>query len=146
MCVQKAERLGDRKEAAKQFGTEVEIATVLIVDDEFGIANLFQDVLQDESHRTFTAANGRQALQRVEAERPDVIITDYMMPVADGAALLRALAARPEYKDIPVVMMSSVPEASVMERCSGYALFLRKPFNIFDVLDQISDLIRENDP
>ncbi len=117
------------------------MATVLIVDDEFGIANLFEDVLRDEGHDTFIATNGRQALNRLATERPDLIISDLMMPVMDGAELLRTLAADAAYKDIPVVIMSSLPEESVREKCAGYALFLRKPFNIFDVVAKVASLL-----
>ena len=101
------------------------MAVVLVVDDEFGVANLLEDVLQDEGHRVLTASNGRQALERMAAEKPDLIFTDYMMPVMDGAAMLSAMAANPDWKDIPVVLMSSLPEAAVAERCDGYTVFLR---------------------
>jgi CheY-like chemotaxis protein len=111
------------------------VAVVLVVDDELGIATLLEDVLQDEGHRVLMASNGRQALERMAAERPDLVFTDFMMPVMDGAAMLAAIAADPEFKDIPVIVMSSLPEAAVAERCNGYALFLHKPFNIFDVVD-----------
>ena len=61
------------------------MAVILVVDDEIGIANLLADVLSDEGHRVLVAVNGRDALKRAEEERPDLVITDYMMPVMDGA-------------------------------------------------------------
>jgi CheY-like chemotaxis protein len=117
------------------------VAVVLVVDDEYGIANLLEDVLRDEGHSVVTASNGRQALERMATERPDLIVADYMMPVMDGAALLAALAANPNLKDIPVILASSLPEATVSERCTGYTIFLRKPFRIFDVLDLVARLV-----
>ncbi len=117
------------------------MAVVLVVDDEYGIAMLLEDVLQDEGHRVLVASNGRQALEKVAEERPDLVLTDYMMPVMDGAGLLKALADDPGLKGVPVVLMSSLPEASVAERCSGYAMFLRKPFKIFDVIDALTGVI-----
>jgi CheY-like chemotaxis protein len=121
------------------------VAVVLVVDDEFGVASLLEDVLQDERHRVLTASNGRQALERMAAEKPDLIFTDYMMPQMDGAAMLSAMAANPNLKDIPVVLMSSLPEVTVAERCNGYALFLRKPFHIFDVVSLIPNLVPGTD-
>jgi CheY-like chemotaxis protein len=117
------------------------MAVVLIVDDEFGIAKLLEDVFQDEGHRTISAANGKQALERIIAERPDLIITDLMMPVMDGPAFLRALSANPANETIPVVIMSSLPEATVQQRCPHYALFLRKPFKIFDAVRKITEIL-----
>jgi CheY-like chemotaxis protein len=117
------------------------MALVLIVDDEFGIANLLKDVLVDEGHRVLVAGNGRRALERAAEERPNVVITDFMMPVMDGAGLIKAMAANPEFKDIPVVVMSSLPEAVIRERCSGYALYVRKPFKIFAIIDIVAGLL-----
>ncbi len=110
------------------------MATVLVVDDEFGIAELFDAVLTDEGHRVLTAINGRHGLEMLAQERPDLVFLDYMMPVMDGAAMLRAMAADPALRAIPVVVMSSLPEAAVAERCSGYAAFLRKPFKVAQVV------------
>jgi CheY-like chemotaxis protein len=117
------------------------MALIMVVDDEFGVATLLQDVLEDEGHRVVTASNGKQALEKAAAERPDLVLTDFMMPIMDGAALIKALTANPEFKAIPVVVMSSMPEAAVAERCSGYAIFLRKPFKIFDAVERIVGLI-----
>ena len=117
------------------------MATVLIVDDEFGIAELLDAVLADDGHTVLTAANGRQGLARVAAHRPDVIVLDFMMPVMDGPAMLAALAADPETRGIPVVLMSSMPEETVRARASGHAAFLRKPFRIRQVRDLVAGLL-----
>lgn len=117
------------------------MAIVLIVDDEFGIATLLKDVLEDEGHRSILAANGRQALEKAGETRPDLVITDFMMPVMDGAALIDSLSNHPELKKIPIILMSSLPEPTVAERCSGYASFLRKPFKILEVIDLVEDLL-----
>ena len=110
------------------------MATVLVVDDEFGVAELFDAILTDEGHRVLTAINGRHGLELLGQERPDLVFLDYMMPVMDGAAMLQAMAADPALPAVPVVMMSSMPEATVAERCSGYVSFLRKPFRIAQVV------------
>jgi CheY-like chemotaxis protein len=121
------------------------MALILVVDDEFGIASLLKDVLEDEGHRVVMASNGKQALEKAAAERPALVLTDFMMPIMDGAGLLKALAANPEFRTIPVAVMSSLPEAAVAERCSGYAIFLRKPFKIYDAVERIISLIGGKD-
>ena len=117
------------------------MALVLVVDDEFGITELFDAILTDEGHRVLTAMNGRQGLEMLAQERPDLVFTDYMMPVMDGAAMLSAIAADPGLQGIPVVMMSSMPEATVAERCSGYVTFMRKPFRLAQLTDLAKQLI-----
>ena len=117
------------------------MATVLVVDDEFGIAELFDAMLTDEGHRVLTAINGRHGLEVLAKERAALVFLDYMMPVLDGAAMLRAMAADPALQATPVVMMSSLPEATVAERCSGYVAFLRKPFKLAQVIALTEQLL-----
>ena len=56
------------------------------------------------------------------------------MPVLDGAGMLRGMAEDASLNGVPVVMMSSIPEATVAERCRGYSAFMRKPFRIADLV------------
>lgn len=121
------------------------MATVLIVEDEIGIGALLKDVLLDEGHSVLLASNGRQALELAAKDRPALILTDYMMPVMDGAVFMRALADEPSLADIPVLIMSSMPEEVVAKRCPGYAQFIRKPFSIFEVIDVVQRLARASD-
>ena len=109
------------------------MALVLVVDDEFGITELFDAFLTDEGHRVLTAMNGKQGLEMLAEERPDLVFTDYMMPVMDGAALLSAIAADPGLRSIPVVVMSAMPEGTVAKRCSGYVAYMQKPFRLSQI-------------
>ena len=105
--------------------------TVLVVEDESAIAELLEMALTDAGYEVITAANGRQALERMaEGPRPDLIITDFMMPVLNAAGLIEALRNHATYRDIPYIVMSSVPEANVRERVNGYRAFVRKPFQL----------------
>ncbi len=119
------------------------MATVLIVEDEFAIADLLEMGLIDEGYRVLTAANGRQGLARLaEGPRPDLVISDYMMPVLDGAGMLRAMRETEAHRDIPCIVISSMPEANVRERIDGYAAFVRKPFQIAAVMQLVESIIR----
>ena len=111
---------------------------VLIAEDEFSVAEILGAVLGDAGYRVETAINGRQALEHMREVRPDVILADFMMPVMDGAAMLRALKSDHRLAAIPVILMSSLPEATVAEECDGYAGFLRKPFKRAAVLDLVA--------
>jgi CheY-like chemotaxis protein len=117
------------------------MATILVVDDEFGITDLIDAVLTDEGHRVLAAANGKQGLAIISEEHPDLLIIDYMMPVMDGAAMLRAMNSDATLPGIPVILMSSMSEATVRQRCSGYAAFLRKPFKIAEIITLTAQLI-----
>ena len=84
------------------------MATVLVVDDEFGIVDVLETILTDEGYRVLTACNGKQGLVRLSEEKPEVILLDFMMPILGGGDMLRAMAAEPAYQRIPVIMMSSL--------------------------------------
>ena len=122
------------------------MATVLVVDDEYGIAELLEAVLADEGHHVLTASNGKHGLTVLETEKPDMIFLDYMMPVMDGAVMLSRMASNASFRDVPVVLMSSIPESTVAERCKGYVLFLRKPFNVFHVIEVVQQVLKKQTP
>lgn len=108
--------------------------TVLVVDDEFGVAEVLDAVLTDAGFCVTTAANGRQALACIAEQRPDLVLLDYMMPVLDGAGVLHALAADRSADGLPVVVMSALPEEAVSVVTRRYEAFLRKPFRIRSIL------------
>lgn len=116
--------------------------TILVVDDEFAIVWSVGTQLQDEGYRVVPAANGREALARVAAGRPDLVITDVMMPTMDGRELIAALSAADATRDVPVVVMSAISRSALDAagplRCDG---FLRKPFGLDDLIRQVDRLI-----
>ena len=115
--------------------------TVLVVDDEFGIVDVLETILSDEGYRVLTACNGRQGLARLAGEKPEVILLDFMMPILSGCQMLHAMALEPAYQRIPVIMMSSLSERVVAERCRGYAGFLHKPLRVAAVLSTVARVL-----
>lgn len=114
--------------------------TVLVVDDEFGTVEVLVAALEDAGYRVLTAANGRRALESLEKSKPDLVISDFMMPLMDGAALVTAMRANSAFRDIPVIMMSAAPEAALRKHLNGYAAFLRKPFRVPALLELIASI------
>jgi CheY-like chemotaxis protein len=121
------------------------VALILIVDDEFSVAEVLQSVLADSGHEVVTAVNGRQGLQRLRERRPDLVLLDFMMPIMDGPAMLRAMRQDPAYRDVPAVVMSSLPEAAVAAAAKGlFTAFLRKPFKLSAVIDTVKTALRQH--
>jgi DNA-binding response OmpR family regulator len=116
--------------------------TVLIVEDEFAIADLLEMALTDEGYHVVRAANGRQGLERLAEEpRPDLVITDFMMPVLDGAGFLLAMRDTVTPREIPCIVVSSMPERNVRARIDGYAAFVRKPFHLAEVVRLVAAIL-----
>ena len=117
------------------------MARILVVEDEFGIAEVLQSALTDAGHEVMIAINGRQGLERLKEIRPDLVILDFMMPVLDGPGMLREMRNTPEFNDIPAILMSSLPESAVIpEASSMYDGFLRKPFSLRMVLEIVKNI------
>ena len=120
------------------------MTTILVVDDEPLIVMALEAELEDASYRVVTAANGRQGLERLaEAPRPDLVLTDMMMPVMGGAEMLAAMAGDPDLRRIPAIVLSSLPEAAVRTRADGAAAILRKPYTAEEVLAAIARVLGE---
>jgi len=117
------------------------VRTVLVVDDEFGTVEVLVAALEDAGYRVLTAANGRRALERLEENKPDLVVSDFMMPLMDGAALVEAIRSNPQFRDIPVIMMSAAPETALRKQVDGYEAFLRKPFRVPALLELIASLL-----
>jgi CheY-like chemotaxis protein len=121
------------------------MATILVVEDEFGIAEVLESVLVEAGHDVVTAINGKQGLERLTEKPPQLVLLDFMMPVLDGPGMLRAMKNDPAYRAIPAVIMSSLPESAVAEGASGlYSGFLRKPFKLHAVIEVINRVLKEN--
>lgn len=119
------------------------IATVLVVEDEFAIADLLELVLTDEGYRVVLAGNGRQGLERLaEGPLPDLVICDYMMPVLDGAGLIWAMRENEAQRDIPCVVMTSMPETAIRAHITGYAAYVQKPFQLAAMVRLVTSILR----
>lgn len=117
--------------------------TILVVEDEFAMRWVLEAFLGEEGYAVEVASNGQEALERIGARRPDLIVTDVMMPRLTGPELLERLAADPALRSIPVIVMSSMSRAAV--EAKGAALegrpFLRKPFGLDALLRAVAGLI-----
>jgi len=118
--------------------------TILIVDDEFGVLEVVEFILLDLGYTVISALNGRDALARLEGSFPDLILLDFMMPIMDGAEFLKSTRGDPRYCNIPVILTSALPEQTIKNKCSGYNLFLRKPYKFEKLIEGINSLLQES--
>ncbi len=101
---------------------------VLIADDDRLVRSMLRDVLAGLGHQVLEAENGEEAVARVERERPDALIVDFLMPRLSGLDVLRLL--RGSGRGLPVVLLTAISDASV--RAAGGEetpdAILEKPF------------------
>lgn len=108
-------------------GSTVAQAHVLVVDDAPTIRSLVSIILESEGYHVTTAANGKEALERIAIDPPDLVLLDLVMPVMSGWELQEALRARS--CTIPVVLMSADQRARAEAARHGAGGCLPKPFD-----------------
>jgi two-component system alkaline phosphatase synthesis response regulator PhoP len=115
---------------------------VLVVDDDPSILSLVTDVLVDEGYQVVAASNGAEALRRIAADVPALLVTDLTMPVMSGQSLVEACRAQPQMAAMPIVVMSAESRASFDSVSTlGVQELLTKPFDIGKLIDVVAQLV-----
>jgi CheY-like chemotaxis protein len=114
--------------------------SILIVEDEYGLAELLRDLLTELGYEVSLAINGRLALEVLREREIHLVLTDVMMPVMDGPELARAMRADERHRDIPIVMMTSLA-AAVPATPGLYEAVLEKPFTPAALLKVLEEFV-----
>ena len=128
----------------KNTGDFTQSGKILITDDREENRSLLSELLQSLGYETFTAANGKEALNMLKEVMPDLLISDVMMPEIDGCDLCHAVKNDPLTKNIPVVLISGIAdsEAKVRGLKAGANDFVGKPFDMAELKMRIKNLIQ----
>ncbi len=104
---------------------------ILVVDDVEANRDVLRRRLERQGYKVVVVADGRQALQALEAGGIDLVLLDILMPEVDGFQVLQEVKSRPVWRDLPVIMISSLDEIQSVVRCIelGAEDFLPKPFD-----------------
>ena len=117
------------------------MTTILVVDDEYLIADILSIALEDEGFMVVTASNGQKGLEVLDRERPALIITDFMMPVMDGLEFATAVRALPSAGQLPIILMSGAQAHIGMQRSDLFDAVLAKPFDIDLIIAEVKKLL-----
>ena len=116
---------------------------VLVVDDEIHIVHVVAIKLRNNGYEVISAENGAEAFELAREEKPDIIVTDFQMPVMTGLQLVEKLRQCEETKDIPVIMLTARGFAVENESKEELQIseFLSKPFSPKELLRSIEDAL-----
>jgi DNA-binding response OmpR family regulator len=117
------------------------MTTILVVDDEYLIADILSFALEDEGFMVVKASNGRKGLEVLDRERPALIITDFMMPVMDGLEFATAVRALTSVSRLPIILMSGAQAHIGTQRSDLFDAVLAKPFNIDSIIAEVKKLL-----
>jgi two-component system, chemotaxis family, chemotaxis protein CheY len=110
---------------------------ILVVEDDDAIRGLVTELLRDDGYYVQEATNGAEALDQVEAGRPDLIVLDLMMPIMDGWAFVQECRQREWCGEVPIVVTSAshdLPRTADQLRAFGVRTCLAKPFDVEGLL------------
>ena len=109
---------------------------ILVIDDDPAVRRLVEDVLELEGYEVRTAEDGFAGLRAIEADRPDCVVLDVMMPGMDGHAVLQRIRSADGGPDLPVVMLTAAADDAQAWKAwtEGVDYFLAKPFDPTELL------------
>ena len=130
---------------AVQTRREGEPARILVVDDDFATRHLLAKLLEPAGYRIDAAASGMEAIKRLKAEPPDLVIIDVMLPEINGFQICRSIKRSYKYQHIPVVLISAVIETTKVsgELLQKYAAdaYFEKPIATAPLLRKVGQLL-----
>jgi DNA-binding response OmpR family regulator len=119
-------------------------STVLVVDDEPTVRDMVALRLQQDGHRVVTAADGREALERFRADKPDLVLLDLMLPELSGIEITRIIRAE---SDVPILMLTA--RDSEVDKVVGLELgaddYVTKPFSLRELQARVRGLLRRRE-
>jgi DNA-binding response OmpR family regulator len=120
--------------------------SVLVVDDDPVILRLLQVNFDLEGIDVTTAVDGEEGLKMAQSDRPDLVISDIMMPKVNGLELLAALRSSPETAALPVILLSAKAQVADVQR--GLELgaddYITKPFDPLELIDRVYKVLAKS--
>ena len=117
---------------------------ILIIEDDPTVSGLLETLMQMEGYDTVIAADGLEGLLKAEFRRPSVVLLDVMMPNVDGERVLDELRNRPDFSDVPVLIVTGRADAHhAFDSIVGRENVIPKPFDAAALTQRVADLLHE---
>ncbi len=118
---------------------------ILLVDDEPDFVETVEFFLSGSDYRVFVAKNGKEALEQVRSQKPDLVLLDVMMPEMDGLETCKRLKNDPATNSIPIIMLTAKgrKEDVVDAIAAGSNSYIVKPFNLSDLIERIEKVFSD---
>ncbi len=117
---------------------------ILVCDDDDGILDMLSIILQSKGYSVVTEMHSKGIYERIEKEKPDLLLLDLWMPQLSGEEILKTLKNNPQTKGLPVVVISASRDGADVAKHSGADDFLEKPFDISKLVNKIQSYIHSS--
>ncbi|SFV32295.1 Response regulator receiver domain-containing protein [Devosia crocina] len=119
------------------------MAIIVIAEDEYLLATMLEAILEDENHEVRMAPHGVAALKLVRAHKPDLLITDFMMPLMTGLELAQAVREDPEISAIPILLVSGAQGSIGRAHPEAFDAVLDKPYDPARLVAAVNELLSD---
>jgi len=118
---------------------------ILVVDDDAALLDTIRHRFKYCKWEVITAADGKEGLEKVESEKPDLIVVDIKMPVMNGHEMIRRLRGNRKLKDIPVIMCTMSNKVQDITTAASYNIsgYITKPFDYTELTQKIINTLKE---
>ncbi len=113
---------------------------IMVVEDDFFVMDIYQTKLSQEGYEVIQAENGEEALQKIEKEKPDLVLLDIIMPQLDGWQVLKKMKADERFKNIPVVLLTNLSQKENIDeglKLGAQDYLIKSHFTPSEVLEKI---------
>ena len=122
-------------------------ASVLIIEDDSYISDMYRIKLESENFEVTTAEDGIAGLKILRKQKPDIVLLDIVMPKVDGFNILKTIKRNPELKEIPIVLLTNLSQKENVER--GFELgadsyIIKAHFTPSEVVEKVKDILKKN--
>ena len=119
--------------------------TIMIVEDDSFVMDIYQTKLAQEGFEVVAAANGAEAMKKLENAKPDLMLLDIIMPYMDGLEVLKKIKENPETKNIPVILLTNLSQKEEVEKGIGLGAndyLIKSHFTPSEVLEKVKTYLK----
>ena len=118
--------------------------TILVVDDDAALVKLYSTALVARGYRVLTAQNGEEGMAKAEAEKPDLILLDVMMPEIHGLHVLDILKSTPGMEDTKIIMLTALSDENTKEKAvesGAFDYIVKSETSMSEIIDKVHQAV-----
>ncbi len=125
----------------------MEEKTILLVEDDSFVSDIYQKKIESEGFKIITAENGIEAIKKLKEFTPDLILLDIVMPYMDGMDVLKEIKANEKWKTIPVILLTNLSEKEKIEEAIGIGAddyLIKSHFTPSEVISKVNLILKKD--